>query len=159
MPRNDRKQTQRDRLLAGMVSVANRDGYAQTNVSAVIAQAGVSRPTFYDYFSDKEDCFLAALEKTQTRVLELITARLGTETPARAMQAAIEAIIAFAATDPGPARFLISEAMAGGPRSLRARDDGIARIEELIADTVARAGSDEEVADVCPPVIIGDLLI
>ena len=39
-----RKRTQRERLLRGMVDVANRGGYAGANVSAVIEKAGVSRP-------------------------------------------------------------------------------------------------------------------
>jgi len=51
---NRRKATQRERLLAAMVIAANRDGYAGANVSAVIAEAGVSRPTFYDCFEDRD---------------------------------------------------------------------------------------------------------
>ena len=64
-----RRATQRERLLAGMVRAANRDGYARANVTSVIAEAGVSRPTFYDYFADKDDCFLAALADAQLRLL------------------------------------------------------------------------------------------
>jgi AcrR family transcriptional regulator len=45
-----RKSTQRERLLNGVITVANRDGSSRASVSAVIAEAGVSRPTFYDYF-------------------------------------------------------------------------------------------------------------
>ncbi len=57
--RTRRKRTQRERLIAGMVMAARRHGYAGANVSRVIARAGVSRPTFYEYFADKDDCFLA----------------------------------------------------------------------------------------------------
>ena len=64
---NRRKATQRERLLTGMIAAAVRDGYADANVSAVIAEAGVSRPTFYDYFVDSDDCFLAALAQVQDR--------------------------------------------------------------------------------------------
>ena len=63
-----RKSSQRERLLAGMVAAANRDGYADANVSAVIAEAGVSRPTFYDYFSDRDDCFVAAIADMHERL-------------------------------------------------------------------------------------------
>ncbi|MGO9762078.1 MAG: TetR/AcrR family transcriptional regulator, partial [Solirubrobacteraceae bacterium] len=52
---NRRKPSQRQRLLEGMVATANRDGYAGANVSAVIAEAGVSRPTFYEHFEDRDD--------------------------------------------------------------------------------------------------------
>ena len=50
-----RKRTQRERIVNGMIAAANRDGYAGANVSAVIEQAGVSRPTFYDYFADRDE--------------------------------------------------------------------------------------------------------
>ncbi|HXM87565.1 MAG TPA: TetR/AcrR family transcriptional regulator, partial [Solirubrobacteraceae bacterium] len=53
------KSTQRERLVHGMVEAANVGGYASANVSAVIANAGVSRPTFYEYFVDRDDCFVA----------------------------------------------------------------------------------------------------
>src|ERR1700679_1120423 len=57
--RKARKGTQRERLLDGMLLAAVRRGYAGANVAQVIAQAGVSRPTFYEYFADRDDCFLA----------------------------------------------------------------------------------------------------
>lgn len=37
-------------------------GYAATAVADVLAVAGVSRETFYQHFSGKEDCFLAVLD-------------------------------------------------------------------------------------------------
>ena len=67
-----RKSTQHERLLAGMILAANRDGYAHANVSEVIAEAGVSRPTFYDYFNDKDDCFVAAVTDTHERLLSAV---------------------------------------------------------------------------------------
>lgn len=42
-------------------SVANK-GYAATSVADIIALAGVSRRTFYEYFDDKEACFLASYD-------------------------------------------------------------------------------------------------
>src|SRR5271168_2274920 len=56
-----RRSTQRERLLAGVLATVDEAGYAGTSVSRIIGEAGVSRPTFYDYFSDKEDCLLGAL--------------------------------------------------------------------------------------------------
>jgi AcrR family transcriptional regulator len=61
MPQQRRKQTQRQRLVTGMIEATNRRGYAQANIAAVIAHAGVSRPTFYDYFEDRDACFLASI--------------------------------------------------------------------------------------------------
>jgi AcrR family transcriptional regulator len=48
--------------MAAMADSVAEKGYAATTVASVIALAGVSRKTFYEHFSDKEDCFLAAYD-------------------------------------------------------------------------------------------------
>ncbi len=53
---------QRERLLVGMLRAVSELGYRVTNVQDVIERAGVSRPTFYEHFSNKDDCFLAAFD-------------------------------------------------------------------------------------------------
>ncbi len=132
MSANDRKSTQRERLLNGMVEAANRDGYAGAGVSQVIANAGVSRPTFYDYFADKDDCFLAAHREIAHRLLELVGHAVGHGPPERAIQLAVGALIELAGSDPTGARFLMNEIMAGGPRALDERDRMLGEIERII---------------------------
>src|ERR1044072_9485639 len=53
-------ESQRGRILTAMVEVTAERGYADCRIADVIAYAGGSRKTFYELFSDKEDCFLAA---------------------------------------------------------------------------------------------------
>ena len=48
--------------MAAMADSVAAKGYAATSVADVIGLAGVSRKTFYEHFSDKEDCFLAAYD-------------------------------------------------------------------------------------------------
>lgn len=55
-------QNQRDRLVAGMIATVAEKGYRDATVSDVSAAAGVSRRTFYGYFSSKEDCYLGTYE-------------------------------------------------------------------------------------------------
>ena len=45
-----------------MLRAAAELGYREANVQDVIERAGVSRPTFYEHFANKEDCFLAAFD-------------------------------------------------------------------------------------------------
>jgi AcrR family transcriptional regulator len=132
MSANDRKSTQRERLLHGMVEAANRDGYAGASVSQVIANAGVSRPTFYDYFVDKDDCFLAAHREIARRLLELVRHGVEQGPPERAIQLAVGALIELAGSDPAGARFLTNEIMAGGPRALDERDRTLGQIEQIV---------------------------
>jgi AcrR family transcriptional regulator len=137
-PRGQR-ETQRARLIEGMLAVANRDGYAAATVSAVIAHAGVSRPTFYEYFADKDACFLATHRDIAESLLAQIRDAVGRAPPEHAPQAAIRRLLERAEAEPARAQFLANDALAGGPRTLDERDRTIAEVERLIED--ARAGA------------------
>ena len=52
---------QRERLLAATLRATAEFGYRES-ASRTCSTAGVSRPTFYEHFENKEDCFLAALD-------------------------------------------------------------------------------------------------
>jgi len=150
-----RKSTQRERLLAGMIESANRDGYAGANVSKIIAAAGVSRPTFYDYFTDKDDCFLATLREISREILDEVRARIESGAPEHALQRTLAGVMEFASAQPAKALFLTSQAMAGGPRALDARDEGIAAIEQLIEQV--DVPGDAIIPDVSPRALIGGI--
>lgn len=60
LPRELVLQSQRERLLAGVVRVTATKGYQASSVADVLREAGVGRETFYKHFKDKEDCFVAA---------------------------------------------------------------------------------------------------
>jgi AcrR family transcriptional regulator len=153
----NRRSTQRERLLAGMVSTANRGGYAGVSVSKVIAEAGVSRPTFYEYFEDRDSCFREALQDIQQRLLRTILDALASHPPQQAIQASIAAIIKFASAEPAQALFLTSQAMAAGPRALDARDEGIAAIELAIEEAQGQLDDAEMSPDLSPRVLVGGL--
>jgi AcrR family transcriptional regulator len=152
-----RKATQRERLLAGMITAANRDGSARANVSAVIAEAGVSRPTFYDYFEDRDDCFLAALADAHERLLGEIGKALQKEPPERALHATARAVVGFASSEPAMARFLMGEPMAGGSSALDARDRGIAAIERIIEKRYQLVDPGTAVPDFSARVLLGGI--
>ncbi len=49
----------RERILRATFKVLCRHGYGKLNLSDVAAQAGISRPTFYKFFSSKDDLLSA----------------------------------------------------------------------------------------------------
>jgi AcrR family transcriptional regulator len=126
------KATQRERLLAGMIAATNRDGYARATVSQVIAHAGVSRPTFYDYFVNKDDCFIETHRDIAGRLVEQIRDAVEQAPPEQALQAGIRRLCERAEAEPEEAQFMANEALAGGPRALDERDGTIGQIEEII---------------------------
>jgi AcrR family transcriptional regulator len=151
----DPKSTQRARLLDAMIHIAVRDGYAPATIAQVVAHARVSRPTFYDYFTDKDDCFLAAIADVQEQLLGRIRRAVESALPPRAAVACVQALIEFASCEPERARFLINEPMAGGPRALDARDRGIEQIAQIVEQAQLGVASSARVPDVAPRLLIG----
>ncbi len=150
-----RKSTQRRRLLAGMIAAAGRHGYAAANVSQVIAHAGVSRPTFYDYFANKDDCFLAAHRAIATRAVEEVRVAVADAPPERAMQAAVLRLLELAEAEPAAAHFLANETLAGGPRALDERDLTVRQIEEIVDLAAAATPPDTPSPDLPTRAAIG----
>ena len=68
----------RRQLLAAATWVFARKGYRNSQISDVIARAGVARGTFYLYFKSKEQIFLAIVEDFHGRIkAALVGADLG----------------------------------------------------------------------------------
>jgi AcrR family transcriptional regulator len=152
-----RKITQYERLITGMVQATNRRGYTNANVSSVIAEAGVSRPTFYDYFSDRDDCFRATIAHVQGQLHASTQQAVGSAVGEAAWQAAVGALVDYAAADPARARFLMGEAMAGGASALDERDRGIEALAEVVELAVAAGPASARVADLEPRVVLGSV--
>lgn len=68
------RSSQRARLITAMLARVAAQGYAKTTVSGVAAAARVSPNVFYDFFADKDECFLAACEEQAAELLGEITA-------------------------------------------------------------------------------------
>ena len=135
---------QRERLLAAMLRAAAELGYREANVQDVIERAGVSRPTFYEHFANKEACFLAAFDATAERLRERVAAGAakGGDSLRDRLRFGLETILHFAATEPDAARTLIVEARAASPDAVMRRDDLLdhfadcidAQVRELLPD-------------------------
>jgi AcrR family transcriptional regulator len=130
--------SQRTRLLeAAGRAVADR-GYAAATVEDIVRDAGVSKKTFYEHFSDKLDCFLAAYEAASDELLAHVTAaQEGSEEDdwlART-RAGIHAYLRWLAAEPALARVFLIEIAAAGPEALerreRLRDRYAERMREL----------------------------
>lgn len=138
-----------------MTTMANRYGYGGANVSNVIAGAGVSRPTFYDYFSDRDDCFVATLRDIQMRLLQRVEADVASKPAEQALTSAFGAVVDFATVEPAGALFLMSEAMAGGRAALDARDHAIAELQHVVELAHREIATDAEIPDVSPRIVLG----
>jgi AcrR family transcriptional regulator len=114
---------QRERLIVAMLNAAAELGYLETNVQDVIDRAGVSRPTFYEHFSNKEDCFLAAFDTSAERLRKKVdsAARKGGEVWRDRVRFSLEALLRFASREPDTARTMVVEARAASAAAVRRR--------------------------------------
>jgi AcrR family transcriptional regulator len=138
-----------------MVAAASQSGYARANVSAVIAEAGVSRPTFYDYFADKDDCFLAAVRDTHEALASRIAEAVAAARPEQATAAALAALVAFARAEPSMARLLTNETMSAGEQALDARELGIAGLAEIVEAAHAALAPSARAPDIPVAIALG----
>jgi AcrR family transcriptional regulator len=153
--RSGRKSTQRERLMGAMIDLAGRDGLAAATIAHVIANAGVSRPTFYEYFADRDACFIAALADVQQQLLTDVRDAVERDPPELAVKATIGALIEFANSRPTRAQLVLNEALGGGAKALDVRDRGIADIAQVIAQAERQAPSAAAVPDLYKPALIG----
>jgi AcrR family transcriptional regulator len=151
----DRKSTQRERLIAGMIAAVHRYGYAGANVSEVIGHAGVSRPTFYDYFADKDDCFVAAHRELSRFLVWEIRQAVNAAPPEQAVQTSIRTLVKLSEEFPDRAGFLANEAMAAGWRGLDERDRLIDTIAQVVGQARAQAPADAPTPDLPIQVVFG----
>jgi AcrR family transcriptional regulator len=118
-------ESQRQRILQAMIEVVSERGFPDTRVVDVIAVAGVSRKTFYELFSSKEDCFLATYDVLLGNLLG-DTARGFESKPgapwAERIAAGLAELLKHLAEHPDEARFAIVEVLAAGPKALARRD-------------------------------------
>jgi len=150
-----RKSTQRERLLGAMIDIAGREGLAAATIAKVIAHAGVSRPTFYEYFADRDACFIAALADIQQQLLDDVRRSVQRDAPQRAARSAVSALIEFANTQPTKARLVLNEALGAGAAVLDVRDWGIAELAQVVESSEREASRAAAVPDLYTPALIG----
>jgi AcrR family transcriptional regulator len=68
---SDRYRRQRSDLLRAAVRLAGRKGYERTRVADIVAEAGLSKSTFYEHFASKEECFVELTRKTSAEMLRV----------------------------------------------------------------------------------------
>ena len=135
LPRETVTESQRGRILQAMVQAVAQRGFQETRVADVVEGAGVARKTFYDFFNDKEDCFLAAYDRVSARQFEAASSafRESDEAPwAERIRAAMAALLDLLAGSPEEARFAIVEVLAAGPKALIRRDAALRQYTELV---------------------------
>lgn len=130
--------SQQGRLaMAALYAVAEL-GYRATTVADITKRAQVSKRTFYELFTGKEECFAYAFDKA----MEVLQNQLGTALEAYAqadwrqlVRRSLESYLAILAAEPAAARALHIEALVAGPALAERR----LQMKKVFADRMIRA--------------------
>ncbi len=134
---------QRERLLAAIAATTVENGYAKTTIAQITAAASVSRRTFYEHFTGKAECFVAAFDILDAHLLEIAkeAAAAETEWPDRVAVVLLSQLRYFAA-HPQFAQFYMIEAVSIGEATNSRREERARRLISLL-----ELGRNERVRD------------
>ena len=116
LPREFVVHNQRERLIAGLAEGVAENGYSGTTIGHITRHAAVSRRTFYEHFSSKDECFVAAYDTVMTELRERIGAAFDeADDWPHAVRGGIAAMLVFLSSEPNLARLCMVEALVAGP--------------------------------------------
>jgi AcrR family transcriptional regulator len=128
LPREYVAESQRSRILRGAIEAVAELGYQDARVTDIVARAGVSRKTFYNFFDEKESCVLAAYDIEVARLTDAASqAFYGSgqrEWPVQ-LRDGLRALLRHMAEDPAAARVCIVDVAAVGPAARGKRDTAL----------------------------------
>lgn len=109
--------SQRDRMLRGMTDAVAERGYARTTVADVLRRVHVSRETFYQHFTDKEDCFLAAVNRSAEILMGVLVAELSdaaADSPTDRFNRLLRTYLTTLEAEPVVAKVVLVESFSAG---------------------------------------------
>jgi AcrR family transcriptional regulator len=156
LQRDEVDQIQRQRLFDAMAEVVAEVGYEETSVERVLTAAGISRRTFYELFTDREDCFVGAYDAAMRHAFRLVTdAYLDCATPERRIEAALEAFLGYCAANPAVARMCIVEVFAAGTRARERRAEFMSRFAALMEHALGDMRGDSKLDRLAAQALVG----
>lgn len=158
LPRRFIVHNQRERMLLAVAEAVAEEGYTTTTVADIIARARLSRRTFYEHFSDKEECFLAAYDT----VVEQLLAAVGHayeqgDTWPRKVHDGLETFLGYLASEPAFARMCIVEVVAAGADARGRRDAAMRVFVDFLEPGRAEAPKGVVVPALAGEVIVGGI--
>jgi AcrR family transcriptional regulator len=153
---------QRERLLDAIANVVAEKSYAGTRVADITDYAGVSRKTFYELFTDKEECFLAAFDAINKLLMDRMASALTDLSDSNwrvRVRALLGEFLRFLAAEPAFARMCIVEVLGSGSAGLARRDAAIEAFVPIV-DSIPRSqpGAEQWLAPLTPVFVTGGIL-
>ncbi|HEY6781430.1 MAG TPA: TetR/AcrR family transcriptional regulator [Thermoleophilaceae bacterium] len=129
-------------------------GYEAMRVADVLKLSGVSRTTFYEYFANKEECFLSVLDEIQEGALEQLRATIKQTAGSweDRLHAMFERLVAIVVDQPAAAHMCFVEVFAAGPEAAERHTQALTKLQRLVAKQL---GESPDRSDLPPAVVRG----
>lgn len=112
-------QNQRERILLATAELVAERGYQKTTIELIAKTSRVALVTFYEHFSSKEDCFLAAFDESVAGAREVFAELLNPEDAWQdQISSGLEIFLEMVVKEQARAKLCIVEAQAAGTASL-----------------------------------------
>jgi AcrR family transcriptional regulator len=112
-------QNQRERMLLATAELVAERGYQKTTIELIAKTSRVALVTFYEHFSGKEECFLAAFDESVAAAREVFAELLDPEQPwQEQISAGLEIFLEMVVKEQARAKLCVVESQAAGSASL-----------------------------------------
>jgi AcrR family transcriptional regulator len=137
------RDSQRSRLIQAVWEAVAENGYGETTVTDIVSRARCSRNAFYEFFADKEDCFLAACDGNNEELLARLYAEGSADTWAEALSAGIGVYLRWWQDSPRIAMAYLTDLPTAGRRAIEQRDRTYEQFGLLFEALAARARAEQ----------------
>jgi len=130
-----------DRLLDGMTSSITDRGYRDTTVADIVRHARTSKRTFYEHFTDKEQCLIELLRRTNADLIDGIRAAVVPGDPwQQQIRQAVGAYVTHIGSRPAITLCWIREAPALGAVARPLHRQAMGDLTDLLVTLTANPG-------------------
>jgi AcrR family transcriptional regulator len=152
-------EIQRGRLLSAIIEVAAERGAGNVTVAHVVERAGVSRRTFYELFSDREECFLGAFDDGIARVSRHVLDAYDSDAGwAERIRTALTGLLQFLDVERGAGQLLVVGSLGAGASALERRQRVLAQMTTLIDEGRGETKAGSELPPLTAEGIVGGVL-
>jgi AcrR family transcriptional regulator len=153
--------SQRLRLLEAIAELVAANGYAAVTIGDIVTRAGIAKRTFYDHFSDKLQCYLAALDEITDTLVQAVARFFAVPGTVRERcEYSLRGYLELLGSMPSTSKTFYLESMAAGPEAIDRRMDmhlKFARNIVALSREAERQGEGREISEQHALAVVGAL--
>ena len=142
----------RRRVMDGLAAAIEDKGFAATTIADIVRRAELSKRTFYEEFSDKDECFLALYREVSGVVITALRQSFSPESSwSDRAHAVVKTYLKSLRKRPALTRAFFLELNAAGPRAISARREVLDDFAAFVCDLVAESRGPRQALRVLSP--------